>query len=100
MGPSVSIIHRLWLVVKRCDGSPEFEVVMLRTNKFPEVFDVHGNLVRLVAVAPGEVTCLRCGETSGGDHCERCGAARGGREKTTMVATVSYLHPDEYRIEQ
>ncbi|MGE0278151.1 MAG: hypothetical protein AB7R40_22375 [Nitrospiraceae bacterium] len=73
----------------------------MKANRYPEpVVDVHGNLVRLVVVALGEVTCLRCGETSGGDHCERCGAARGGREKTVMVATVSYLNPEEYRTEQ
>lgn len=73
----------------------------MATAKYPApVINVHGHVVRLVLVAPGEKTCTRCGETSGGDYCVRCGTDRTGTRQTTMVATVSYLHPDEFRIEQ
>ncbi len=69
--------------------------------KYPEpVVNMWGNLVRLVVVAPGEMTCLCCGETSGGDYCVRCGASRSGTGRTMMVETTSYLHPDEFRMEQ
>lgn len=58
-----------------------------------------GDTQRLVAVAPGEMTCTRCGETyaSGGTPfageslaCTRCGSNAG-------VATISYLQDWEYR---
>lgn len=73
---------------------------MIRNAIYPEpVVDLHGHVVRLVLVAPAEQTCLVCGETSGGNYCERCGAD-GADKRVPMVATVSYLRPEEYRIEQ
>lgn len=77
-------------------------MMMAVQAKYPEpVMNMFGNLVRLVVVAPGEMTCLRCGETSGGCYCVRCGAKRSsGMGRTMMVETTSYLHPEEFRIQQ
>lgn len=72
----------------------------MRQNNYPmPVVNVDGRIVRLVTVVPGERTCLACGETSGGTYCVRCGADE-SEGRAPMVETVSYLHPDEYRIEQ
>lgn len=73
----------------------------MKQANYPEpVVNLHGRIIRLVLVAPGEQTCLACGETSGGNYCARCGKDDGPDQRAPMVATVSYLRPDEYRIEQ
>ncbi len=66
--------------------------------RFTEWRKPTGHTQELIKVGPGELTCLRCGETYGNatpvtgaaTFCWRCGGKQG-------VLTVAYLHPDEYR---
>lgn len=53
-----------------------------------------------VRVAPGEKTCLDCGETTTDGYCWRCADAqdldfREAIKRARLVLTTSYLKPEE-----
>lgn len=53
----------------------------------------------LIRVAPGELTCLECGETFTGRRCPVCGSDDKGKPRKVLppaVPTVSYLRDGEY----
>lgn len=65
------------------------------------VRDCNGHVVWRIKVAPGEMTCLDCGETTIHDYCIRCAAEnelsrQAARKTARLVPTESYLKPDEY----
>lgn len=65
------------------------------------ILDPNYRTPRYLRVAPGEMTCLVCGEVSPDNTCIHCGIyGEDGRlsAATPMVPTVSYLRPDEYVI--
>lgn len=63
------------------------------------VRDWEGNVVWRVRVAPGELTCTGCGETTS-DYCPRCGGQdEDGKTMTDapkLVPTLSYLREGEW----
>lgn len=64
----------------------------------PPVRDCDGHVVWRVRVAPGERTCMECGETTPDAYCPRCslddeGQIRGGAQ---LVPTLSYLQDGEW----
>lgn len=67
------------------------------------VRDMQGIPVWRIRVAPGELTCLSCGETTNDAYCARCDSMQGqighnkpGAPHAQLVPTISYLHPEEY----
>lgn len=60
------------------------------------VRDLHGREVRFVAVAPREMTCMVCGETTGEDYCLRCSDFQEGIVVRDLAPTIGYLQADEY----
>ena len=70
-------------------------------SHLPPVRDVHGHVVWRVTVAPGEKTCLDCGDTTMGDYCVRCAGENDmthhqARAAARLVPTESYLKSGEY----
>lgn len=59
----------------------------------------------IITVAPGELTCLNCGETTSDAYCYRCADAKisVGRgtpkpsDANRLIPTIDYLYPEEYR---
>lgn len=71
----------------------------------PHARNDDGRPAPVILVAPGERTCTICGETTSEHYCYRCSdaketAGRGRWNPTvpdTLVPTISYLRPEEYR---
>ena len=67
----------------------------------PPVRDCHGHVIWRIKVAPGEKTCLECGETTTDDYCLRCSAEADVNQRYQkikagrLVPTMSYLKPEE-----
>jgi len=69
------------------------------------VRDTDGHIVRMVRVTPGERTCLGCGEvvSAAEPFCVVCvnghdTVAIQQANANDLIATESYLHPDEYAL--
>jgi len=66
------------------------------------VRDLHGHVVWRVRVAPGEMTCLDCGETTSArdSYCVRCAADDQQQQNSggagRLVPTLAYLRDGEY----
>lgn len=62
------------------------------------VRDMHGREIRFLRVAPGEQTCLVCGETAPASQnfCTRCSNFTQKRYAGDLVPTIEYLREDEY----
>lgn len=52
--------------------------------------------MRYVRVAPGEMTCRACGETTATDSCPRCSDHEQGVFVRNLVPSLSYLYEGEY----
>ena len=65
-----------------------------------DVLDHEGHIVWRIRVAPGERTCLACGETfPDGDRCAQCGYGDDGALRNNpppSVPTTSYLREGEW----
>ena len=70
---------------------------MVRTE-MPPVRDCEGHVVWRVRVAPGEKTCLACGEVAINNRCVRCSLTDDGQvaDATPLMPTVSYLREGEW----
>lgn len=65
---------------------------------WPAVRSHDGHILHRVTVAPGERTCLRCGDTvaAAQDYCVRCSDTDAGLYVRDLVPTVEYLREDEF----